>query len=67
MRTFKREKQKLLKFNFVFAENPQKSESAVKKNQANYSFKMFLLLTVWYDEEGRRRGAEPRGSHKNKN
>lgn len=49
----------LLKFKFFFAEKPKKGESAVKKKQVNCSFKMFLLLTVWYEEGGK----EPRGNH----
>lgn len=67
MRTDKRyiednQKEKLLKFKFVFAEKPKKGESAVKKKRVNCSFKMFLLLTVWYEEK-----KKPRGNHKNKN
>lgn len=35
---------------------PRTSESAVKKKQVNCSFKMFLLLTVWYKEGGGEHG-----------
>lgn len=41
------------KVQICFHWKPQNSESAVKKKQVNCSFKMFLLLTVWYKEGGR--------------
>lgn len=47
------------KVQIFLCRKPKKGESAVKKKQVNCSFKMFLLLTVWYEEGGK----EPRGNH----
>lgn len=50
LRTFQKVKNKRLKF--VVTENPQKGESAVKKEKGNCSFKLFLLLSVCYKDGG---------------